>query len=217
MADWPTRDEAQAILDEWTKSKNLKKHAYAVEAAMRAYAEKYGGNPDQWGVVGLLHDFDYEKHPDAENHPYRGAEHLREKGYPEELIEGVLAHAEYVDVRRDTPLKKTIFAVDELTGLIVAVALVRPSRKLADVAVGSVLKKWDEKRFAAGVDRRVVFAPGVNYHPGRHIDISALVGSRGLLPGGASLPRVESGGRLHLTLPRRTNSIVRAVAGNRAT
>jgi len=156
MGRWPSRDEAQAILDEWTKNKNLKKHAYAVEAAMRAYAAKFNEDPDRWGVVGLLHDFDYEKHPDAENHPYRGAEYLRERGYDEELVQGVLAHAEYTGTARDTLLKKTIFAVDELTGLIVAVALVRPSKKIADVTVESVLKKWNDRRFAAGVNRGLI-------------------------------------------------------------
>ncbi|MHC4481410.1 MAG: HD domain-containing protein [Planctomycetota bacterium] len=156
MPEWPTRDEAQAILDEWTASENLKKHAYAVEAAMRAYAGRLGEDADRWGVLGLLHDFDYERFPDAEDHPYRGAEHLREEGLPEELVEGVLAHAEYSGVARDTALKKAIFAVDELTGLIVAVALVRPSKKLQDVGVESVMKKWKDRRFAAGVDRGLI-------------------------------------------------------------
>lgn len=156
MSEWPSRDEAQAILEEWTQNKNLRKHAYAVEAAMRAYAGKSGEDPDRWGAVGLLHDFDYEKYPEAENHPYRGAEYLRGQGLPEELVQAVLAHAEYSGVERDTPLRRAIFAVDELTGLIVAVALVRPSKKLADVSVQSVLKKWKDRRFAAGVDRKLI-------------------------------------------------------------
>ena len=156
MGQWPSRDEAQAILTEWTRNTNLRKHAYAVEAAMRAYAERSRQDPDEWGVVGLLHDFDYEKYPDAQNHPYRGVEHLRGQGRPEELVEAILAHAEYSGVARDTPLKKAIFAVDELTGLIVAVALVRPSKKLADVTVESILKKWNDKRFAAGVNRGLI-------------------------------------------------------------
>ena len=137
MSEWPSKDEAQAILDEWTKNKNLKKHGYAVEAAMRAYAKRLGGDAEQWGVVGLLHDFDYERYPDLADHPWRGVEYLRERGYPEELVEGVLAHAEHTGAERDTPMKKAIFAVDELT-------------------VESVLKKWDEKRFAAGVDRKLI-------------------------------------------------------------
>lgn len=156
MTDWPTRDEAQAILDEWTKNKNLKKHAYAVEAAMRAYARRLGEDEEKWGVLGLLHDFDYERYPDPADHPARGAEHLRGRGCPEELVQGVMAHAEHTGTPRDTAMKRAVFAVDELTGLIVAVALVRPSKKLADVTVESVLKKWNDKRFAAGVDRSLV-------------------------------------------------------------
>jgi putative nucleotidyltransferase with HDIG domain len=156
MAEWPERDEALEILKEWTKNKNLRKHAYAVEAAMRAYAERFGEDPDKWGVVGLLHDFDYEKYPDLEDHPFKGVKYLKEQGYPEELTDGILAHAEHTDVERDTRMKQTIYAVDELTGLIVAVALVRPSKKIADVEVESVMKKWDEKSFASGVDREMV-------------------------------------------------------------
>lgn len=156
MSDWPGRDEAQGILDEWTSNKNLKKHAYAVEAAMRAYARRLGGDEEKWGVLGLLHDFDYERYPSLEDHPFRGAEFLREQGYPEELIEGLMAHAEHTGAERDSLIKKAIFAVDELTGLIVAVALVRPSKKLADVSVESVRKKWGEARFAAGVDRALI-------------------------------------------------------------
>lgn len=156
MAKWPDREEALQILKEWTKNKNLRKHAYAVEAAMRAYAERFGEDPDKWGVVGLLHDFDYEKYPDLEDHPFRGVEYLEEQGYPQDLTDAVLAHAEHTDVSRDTLLKKAIFAVDELTGLIVAVALVRPRKKIADVEVESVMKKWNEKSFASGVDREMV-------------------------------------------------------------
>lgn len=156
MGRWPSRDEAQAILEEWTANENLRKHAYAVEAAMRAYAEKLGGDVAKWGTVGLLHDFDYERYPSLEDHPRRGADHLGQLGFDAELVEAVLAHAEHTGVRRDTLLKKAVFAVDELTGLIVAVALVRPSKKLADVSVESVLKKWNDRRFAAGADRRLI-------------------------------------------------------------
>ena len=156
MGGWPTREEAQGILDEWMSDENLKKHCYAVEAAMRAYATKLGGDEDKWGVVGLLHDFDYERYPDLENHPFKGVEFLREKGYSDELLDAVLAHAEHTNVQRDTDLKKAIYAVDELTGLIVAVALTRPSKKLADVTVDSVMKKWKEKAFARGVDRKMI-------------------------------------------------------------
>jgi putative nucleotidyltransferase with HDIG domain len=156
MDNWPDKSEAESILEEWTKNKNLRKHAYAVEAAMRAYAAKLGEDPDRWGIVGLLHDFDYEKYPDLKDHPFKGVEYLKEQGYSDELTEAILAHAEHTGASRDTVLKKCIFAVDELTGLIVAVALVRPSKKLADVSVESVLKKWKEKAFAAGVDREII-------------------------------------------------------------
>jgi len=156
MDRWPTRDEALHILDEWVTNENLKKHAYAVEAAMRVYAGRLGGDPEKWGVVGLLHDFDYERYPDLADHPAKGAEYLREQGYADELVDAVLAHAEHTSSPRDTDLKRAIFAVDELTGLIVAVALVRPSRKLADVKVKSVRKKWRDNSFAAGVDRALI-------------------------------------------------------------
>lgn len=123
---------------------------------MRAYATKLGGDEDKWGVVGLLHDFDYERYPDLENHPFKGVEFLREKGYSDELLDAVLAHAEHTNVQRDIDLKKAIYAVDESTGLIVAVALTRPSKKVADVTVDSVMKKWKEKAFARGVDRKMI-------------------------------------------------------------
>lgn len=156
MSKWPTKDEARKILDEWVSNRNLKKHAYAVEAAIRAYASKLGGDPEKWGVVGLLHDFDYEKYPDLKDHPFKGVEYLREKGYATELTEAILAHAEHTGVKRDTHLKKAIYAIDELTGLIVAVALTRPSKKIADVTIESVMKKWGQKSFAAGVNRRMI-------------------------------------------------------------
>lgn len=156
MDTWPDRSQAQRILEDWTTNKNLKKHAYAVEAAMRAYAEKFGADADKWGIVGLLHDFDYEKYPDLQDHPFKGTSYLRKQGYSEELTEAILAHAEHTGVSRDTSLKKCIFAVDELTGLTVAVALVRPSKKLSDVSVESIMKKWNDKSFAAGVDRKMI-------------------------------------------------------------
>jgi putative nucleotidyltransferase with HDIG domain len=156
MSRWPDRDEAERILEEWVASNNLKKHAWAVEAAMRAYAPAYGADPEKWGVVGLLHDFDYERYPDLKDHPFKGAQWLKEQGFSEELAEGVLAHADHAGISRDTSLKKTIYAVDELTGLVIAAALTRPSKKLADVTVEAVQKKWKEKSFAAGVDRKMV-------------------------------------------------------------
>jgi putative nucleotidyltransferase with HDIG domain len=156
VSHWPERDEAQKILDEWVSDENLKKHSYAVEAAMRAYATRLGGDPGKWAVVGLLHDFDYQRYPDLKDHPFKGASYLREKGYADELIQAILAHAEHTQVERNTDLRRAIFAVDELTGLIVAVALMRPSKKIVDVGVESVMKKWKEKSFARGVDRKLI-------------------------------------------------------------
>ncbi len=156
---WPTREEAWELLTEYTKNPSLIKHALAVEAAMRAYARRFGEDEEKWGVVGLIHDFEYERYPDLgpEGHPFKGAEILREKGWPEELIRGVQAHApKLTGVTPETLMEKAIYAVDELTGLIVAVALVRPSKALADVKVRSVKKKWKDKSFAAGVNRQDV-------------------------------------------------------------
>lgn len=151
--NYPDRQEAYALLTEFTKNENLIKHGLAVEAAMRHYAGLFGGDPDQWGVIGLIHDFDYEKYPTMEDHPYRGAEILRERGYDEALIEAIMSHASYTGIPRDTRLKKTLFAVDELCGLVTAVALVRPSKKVAEVKVKSVKKKMKDKGFARAVDR----------------------------------------------------------------
>ena len=148
-----TREEAWELLNEYTKKEGLIKHALAVEAIMRAYARKFGEDEEVWGVVGLIHDFDYEKYPTAEDHPYRGSEILEEKGFPEEYRRAILAHAEYTGVPRETLLAKTLFAVDELAGFITAVALVRPSKKVADVKVKSVRKKFKDKAFAASVSR----------------------------------------------------------------
>jgi len=147
------REDAYSLLTEYTKKENLIKHALAVESAMREYAKKFGEDENAWGVVGLLHDFDYERYPDAENHPYRGAEILRERGIPEEWLTAILGHADYTGVKRETKMAKTLFAVDELTGFLVAVSLVRPSKKIADVSVKSVKKKLKDKTFAASVSR----------------------------------------------------------------
>lgn len=145
------REQAFELLKEYTKKENLIKHALAVEAAMRKYAEIFGENPDEWSIVGLLHDFDYEMFPDQ--HPYKGAEILKERGVSDEWIQAILGHADYTGVKRETKLAKTLFAVDELTGFIVAVALVRPSKKIEDVSVKSVKKKMKDKAFAAAVSR----------------------------------------------------------------
>jgi putative nucleotidyltransferase with HDIG domain len=149
----PTRDEAYALLTEYTKNENLVKHALAVEAAMRWYARRFKEDEELWGVVGLLHDFDYERYPTAEDHPLRGAEILREKGYDDVLIGTILSHADHTGVPRDTLMARALFAVDELTGFITAVALVRPSRKVEEVKPKSVKKKMKDKAFARAVDR----------------------------------------------------------------
>lgn len=147
------RQEAWDLLCEYTKSENLRKHALAVEAAMRAYARHFGEDEALWGIVGLIHDFDYEKYPTLENHPLKGAEILRQKGWPEEIVRAVLSHAPYTGITRDSLMEKALFAVDELTGLVTAVALVRPSKNIRDVKLKSIRKKWKDKAFAAGVNR----------------------------------------------------------------
>jgi putative nucleotidyltransferase with HDIG domain len=153
---WPTRAEAWELLNEYTSNPNLIKHALAVEAAMRAYARHFNEDEETWGIVGLIHDFEYEKYPDLgpEGHPFKGTEILREKGWPESLIRGVQAHApDLTGITLETPMEKAIYAVDELTGLITAVALVRPSKSIMDVKVSSVRKKWKDRAFAAGANR----------------------------------------------------------------
>ena len=150
------REEALSIVREYVKNENLVKHMLAVEAAMRVYAEKYGEDPDDWGRVGLLHDFDWEIHPTLEQHPMDGAPILRERGVSEEDIRTILSHAERSGVMRETLRDKSLFAVDELTGLITATALVRPSKSILDVKVKSIKKKWKDRSFAAGVDREEV-------------------------------------------------------------
>jgi len=147
------REQAWNLLCEYTQSENLRKHALAVEAAMRAYARRFGEDEELWGRVGLIHDFDYEKYPAAEDHPLKGAEILRQRGWPEEIVRAVLSHAPYTGITRDSLMEKTLFAVDELTGLITAVALVRPSKSIHDVKLRSIKKKWKDKSFAAGVNR----------------------------------------------------------------
>jgi putative nucleotidyltransferase with HDIG domain len=156
-----TREDALALMHEYTPSDALRKHMYAVEAAMRAYARKQGEDEDAWGMVGLLHDFDYERYPNAsrsptEEHPSHGVGLLRQRGFPEPMARAILGHASYTGVPRETAMAKTLFAVDELCGFLVACALVRPSRSLQDLEVSSVKKKLKDKAFARGVNREEV-------------------------------------------------------------
>lgn len=148
-----TREEAWELLNEFTENKNLIKHGLAVEAAMRHYARMFDGDEEVWGMVGLLHDFDYEKYPSLEEHPYKGQEILEERGYSKEIRQGIMAHAPHTGTPRVTTMEKAIFAVDELSGFIVAVALVKPNKSLAEVGVKSVKKKMKQKGFAANVSR----------------------------------------------------------------
>jgi len=149
-----TRDQALSLVHEFVKSENLVKHMLAVEAAMRFYAGKFGEDVETWGLLGLLHDFDWEIHPTLEEHPSAGAPILRERGLDEELIQDILSHGFGDDLPpRDTLRRKALFACDEITGLVTAVALVRPSRSLLDLEAKSVKKKWKDKAFAAGTDR----------------------------------------------------------------
>lgn len=147
------RDRALALLKEYVKGDGLIKHCLAVEAAMRAYAVRFGGDPDVWGLAGLLHDFDWEIHPNAQQHPREGEPILRAAGVPEDVIYAIQAHAEYLNLERKTWLDKALPAVDELAGFVIAVALVRPSRSLSEVDVSSVKKKLKDKAFARAVKR----------------------------------------------------------------
>jgi predicted hydrolase (HD superfamily) len=152
----PTREEAWEMLCEYTKGESLRRHALAVETAMRACAPYYGGDGadvDEWGMTGMLHDFDYEMFPTAEEHPYKGSEIMRERGYPEHIRRAIMGHATYTNVPRDTQMAKALFATDELCGFLVACALVRPAKSLDDLEVKSVKKKLKDKAFARTVNR----------------------------------------------------------------
>ena len=163
MTDQPVPPRAQtlALMHEYTASDSLRKHMLSVEAAMRAYAEKFGDDVERWGTTGLIHDFDYERYPNSEHsptegHPAEGVRILRELGLPEDILRAILGHATYSGVPRDTLMAKTLFAVDELTGLITATALVRPTKNLHEVEAKSVRKKMKDKAFARGVSREDV-------------------------------------------------------------
>ena len=153
MSDPLSRDVAWALLTEWTKSESLRKHALAVEAAVRGYARKFGANEDEWGIVGLLHDFDYERYPTLDNHPFRGCEELQRRGYPEWVTRAILSHAQYSGVPRESPLEKSLFACDEMAGFVTAASLVRPSKSVLDLEASSVIKRMKDKAFARAVPR----------------------------------------------------------------
>jgi putative nucleotidyltransferase with HDIG domain len=149
----PSRDDLVALLHEHTEGPGLRKHMLSVEAAMRAYARKMGADEELWGATGLLHDFDYEKHPSKEEHPFVGCRILTERGFPPEMIEAILGHASYSGTPRVTPMARALFASDELCGLITATALVQPGKTLAEVTPDSVLRKMKKKEFARSVNR----------------------------------------------------------------
>jgi putative nucleotidyltransferase with HDIG domain len=148
-----SRDAAWALLTGYTQGESLRKHALAVEAALRGYARRFEEDETVWGIVGLLHDFDYERWPDAQNHPFRGAEILRAQEYPEFVIRAILSHAEYSNVPRESRLEHALFACDEMAGFVTAAALVRPSKSVLDLEPGSVMKRMKDKAFARGVNR----------------------------------------------------------------
>ena len=148
-----SREKAWALLTEFTQTENLQKHALAVEAAVRGYARRFGEDETAWGVTALLHDFDYDRYPDLGDHPFKGAEILRERGYPEWLIRAVLSHADHTGVARETRLEHTLFACDEMAGFVTAAALIRPSKSLLDLEAKSVVKRMKEKAFARAVNR----------------------------------------------------------------
>jgi putative nucleotidyltransferase with HDIG domain len=150
------RSTALNIVREYVKNENLVRHMLAVEAAMRFYAEKFGEDQETWAITGLLHDFDWEIHPSLEQHPLAGAEILRQRGVPEEIVRAVLSHADHTGIPRQTRMEKALYACDEITGLITAVALVRPSRSLSDLEASSVKKKWKDRAFAAGANREEI-------------------------------------------------------------
>jgi putative nucleotidyltransferase with HDIG domain len=152
------REAAWCLLTEFTQSESLLKHALSVEACMRAYARKNGAGEELWGTVGLLHDFDYEKYPSPEEHPYKGSEILKERGYSDEIRRAIMSHAEYSGVTRISPMEKTLFACDELAGFITACTLVKPSKSLSDVEAKSVRKKMKDKAFARSVHREDIIA-----------------------------------------------------------
>jgi len=148
-----TRDAAWALLTEWTKSESLRKHALAVEASVRGYAREFGEDEEAWGLVALLHDFDYERYQTPADHPFRGCEELQRRGYPEWVTRAILSHADYSGVSRESKLEKTLYACDEMSGFVTAASLVRPSKSLLDLEPASVVKRMKDKAFARNVSR----------------------------------------------------------------
>ena len=191
MSDSPTRDDAWTLLNEYTDSPSLIKHALAVEAAMRAYAEHFGEDAESWGIIGLIHDFDYQQNPTEDTHLHVGTGILREQGWPEEWILAVASHADYMGVPRETLVAKTLFSVDELAGFLTACALVRPDKAIAEVKVKSVKKKLKDKAFAREVNRQDVYsgAEALGVDLGEHIeyvrDAMATISEDLGLPGGS--------------------------------
>ena len=166
-----TRFEAWCLLTEFTQSESLRKHALAVEACLRAYARKFGEDEELWGLVGLIHDFDYDKYPSAEEHPFKGNKILEERGYPEDVRRAIMSHADYTGVTRESNLEKTLFACDELAGFITATALVKPNKSLAEVDARSVRKRMKDKAFARAVSRDDIIkgAAGLSVDLDEHI------------------------------------------------
>src|SRR5512146_2523916 len=152
--DYLNREDVYGVMTQYPEADYLRKHHLAVEAAMKWYARKFGEDENLWGNVGLIHDFEYEKYPDQ--HPQKGGEILKELGWPDNLVRAVMAHGDHLNIQRTELIEKTLYAVDELTGLVIAVALVRPSKKLADVDVAAVKRKWKDKAFARGVHREQI-------------------------------------------------------------
>jgi putative nucleotidyltransferase with HDIG domain len=148
-----SRSDAWALMTEYTQGESLRKHMMAVEAAVRGYARQFGEDEDDWGAVALLHDFDYERYPDQENHPYRGVEILTARGYPEWVTRAILSHADYSGVTRESRLEKTLYACDEMSGIVTAASLVRPSKSILDLEASSVIKRMKDKAFARAVNR----------------------------------------------------------------
>lgn len=178
-----TRDEALAIVREFIKNEALVRHCLAVEAAMRAYAPRFDGDAEEWGLTGLLHDFDWEIHPNADTHPHHGSPILRQRGVPERVVHAILTHADYLNIPRIDPMEKTLYAVDELTGLITAATYVRPTRSIHDLDVAAVRKKFKDKAFARQVNRDDIVrgAAEMGVDLDEHIDF-VIVAMRGVAP-----------------------------------